>query len=105
MITKMKEEREVIMGLSMQTGYKKKGRTESKQLLCSHCGRFGYDDKGCLQLVGYPKWWGDPYTMKEPATEVPKNKGHVGEVGQCVQILYMSKLKHAVSKKDNPAVW
>jgi len=39
MITETKEEREVVMGLSMQTGYMKKWQIESKQLLCSRCGR------------------------------------------------------------------
>jgi len=44
MITRTKEEKEVVVGLSVQTEYTKKGRIESKQLLCSHCGRFGLDD-------------------------------------------------------------
>ena len=71
MITRTKEEREAVsvMGLSVQIGYKKKGRTESKQLLCSHCGRLGHDVKGCFQLVGYPEWWND-----RPRNEGTNNK-------------------------------
>ncbi|WVZ16526.1 hypothetical protein V8G54_009508 [Vigna mungo] len=28
-------------------------------MVCSYCGKAGYDAKNCFQVIGYPEWWSD----------------------------------------------
>ncbi|KAJ8616905.1 hypothetical protein MRB53_013091 [Persea americana] len=60
-ITRAKEERGEVMGLTVQAGSRTKGRGETKDrsVVCSNCGKTGHDVGGCFQLIGYPDWWGE----------------------------------------------
>jgi len=58
MITKSMDERGLVLGLVAQVGNKASGRGE-RIVTCSKCGKNGHDVKECLQIVGYPEWWGD----------------------------------------------
>ncbi|PNY08246.1 hypothetical protein L195_g004761 [Trifolium pratense] len=57
-ITRSKEERGGVVGLTIQAVHKKKGRGEPiDKSICSHCSKSGHDAKGCFELIGYPEWW------------------------------------------------
>ena len=62
-ITRGREERGEVMGLSVQTagrGVRGRGDPINKSVTtCTHCNRAGHEAGGCFQLVGYPEWWGD----------------------------------------------
>ncbi|WVY98728.1 hypothetical protein V8G54_030879 [Vigna mungo] len=60
-INRSKEERGAVMGLTVQAGYRAKGRgdTKDKSMVCSYCGKAGHDAKNCFQVIGYPEWWSD----------------------------------------------
>ena len=72
LIAKSKEERGMVVGLAVQTGYKPKGRGDGKNMsmVFAKCGKLGHDEKGCFQIIGYPDWWG----------ERPRNEG--GNIGR-----------------------
>lgn len=57
-ISRTKEERGEVNGLTVQIGGRTRGRGDAKDksTICGHCNRTRHDATNYFQVVGYPKW-------------------------------------------------